>query len=300
MHEPAGSVCLSAVETDAVRPLGVSLPRSSALTDLLLAPSRCSLSSSALCAIRARLIDDIRCVSATSDPKEAIRIVARDLVVSGADPAITLRGETNFVASPVTCRRAIGLAAVARCVRGHSSSPHAAVTDVLESSLEDLATARDHEGAPRPPWWAEWCAGLSASGRAVVQAEAVTWATQLWTSVEWRRLPRLPVVGGRDDWWECPGPVPVVLQGRAEIRVWNPERQVLLVVGPGSPAKNWQTRLAFPALVTCLARGERSAPARVVGFWPSSGHVRSCEVGESIVAEAAEAAVAALRRIVDS
>ena len=66
--------------------------------------------------------------------------------------------------------------------------------------------------AARPPWWAAWYGGLGAGGRAMVEAEAVTWATQLWTALEWERLVQ-PMVGGPDDWWDCPGTRVADLEG---------------------------------------------------------------------------------------
>ena len=42
-----------------------------------------------------------------------------------------------------------------------------------------------------------------------------------------------PVIGGRDDWWQCPGGTPIVLKGRAEVRTLVGRRPALLVVGLG-------------------------------------------------------------------
>ncbi len=157
-----------------------------------------------------------------------------------------------FVPSPVTCRRAVGLAAVARCVRRRAPSPAAAVAEVVAMGVEDAADGTDP--GVRPPWWAAWYRSLPAGGRAMVEAEAVTWATQLWTALEWERLVQ-PVVGGGDDWWDCPGTRALTLRGRADVRVRAEGRPVLLVVGSGLPPSDWRCALGFPALVGALARG---------------------------------------------
>ncbi len=88
-----------------------------------------------------------------------------------------------------------------------------------------------------------WYAGLAHGGRAVVAAEAVTWATQLLTAVEWTSLPGFPVIGGRDDWWQCPGASQLVLKGRVEVRSLVQRRWALLVVGTGRCQVDWRVEL---------------------------------------------------------
>jgi hypothetical protein len=170
-------------------------------------------------------------------------------------------------------------------------APAAAVGEVLEAGVEDVAGDAD-AGAVRAPWWAAWYAQLPLGGRAAVEAEAVSWATQLFTALEWRQFDRPPVIAGRDDWWQAPGGR-LVLQGRAEVRAQLEESTALLVMAGRSCGEDWRVRLGFPALVCLLARGERALPGRVVGIWPASGQTRALALDGPALDEVARAVVAA-------
>jgi hypothetical protein len=74
----------------------------------------------------------------------------------------------------------------------------------------------------------------------------------------------------------------------------------LLVVGAGVPPLDWRRSLGFPALVSALARGERSVPGRVVGWWPASGQVRILPVDSGALADTATAVVCAVATWVDA
>jgi hypothetical protein len=200
------------------------------------------------------------------------------------------------VASPRTCRRAVGLLAAGRCVRGFAPGPQAAVRDILAAALEDDGA----EMLAPSSWWVPWYRTLAPGGRGVVAAEAVTWATQMLTVLDWRRLARLPAVGGRDDWWQCPGPRRVALRGRADARFLVGRRPALFVVGTGSCGDDWRAELAFPALVSALGRAAPAAPCRVVGAWPCSGQVRVVSVDGALLKAAAGAVVAAVGTWVDA
>jgi hypothetical protein len=240
------------------------------------------------------LLRELPALAAKLAPTERLSIGAHELKVAREHPE---RCETRggvFAPSPLRCRRAIGIAAVERCVRGRSSAPHTAVAEVLASGVEDLDGAARSQGVLRAPWWAQWYSGLPPGARAMVHAEAVTWATQLWSALDWSRFDRPPVVGGRDDWWDCPGRRQLVVQGRSEVRAWAGSRVVMLVVASGFPSSAWRAELAHRALVAALARGERSVPARVVGLWLASGMVRICEVDGVALSEAAAALISAV------
>jgi hypothetical protein len=281
-----------------VRGLGLCLPRSAALTAALIEPTAVEVSAEQLEAIRTRLIVEVRALTERISEYEPLDIrpyeVAnafrrRDLrAAPGSEPS------AKFVPTPARCKRAVGLAAVKRCARGTASTPHTAVCEVLDAAVEDVSLADRCVGAPRPEWWAEWYAGLVPAARAVVRAEAVTWATQLWNSLDWSRLERPPIIGGPDDRWKFPGCPGLVLRGGAEVRVWAGSRQSLFVLGTSFPTAASRTELACRALVATLVRGERSTPGRVVGFWPASGVVRICDVDESLLSDAASAVVSAV------
>lgn len=280
--------------------IGLALPRAAALTDTLLEPTAPALDASAVHELRARLLRELPALAGELTSAERLKIGAYELGLARDHPERCGAQLDLFVPSAARSKRAIGVAAVEHCVRGRSSVPQTAVAQVLASGLEDLDAMATTQGGPRPPWWAEWYSALGLGGRAAVQAEAVTWATQLWTALDWGRFVRPPVIGGRDDFWDCPGRRQLVVRGRAEVRAWVRDRPVMLVVASGFPGGGWRAELAHRALVVALARGERSVPARVVGLWPASGMVRVCEVDTLALSEAATALVAAVATWVDA
>jgi hypothetical protein len=171
-----------------------------------------------------------------------------------------------------------------------------AVAEVLDAAAADLAVDDGHT-----TWWARWYAGLSYGARAVVRAEATTWATQMLTSIDWRVFNRPPVVGGRDDWWRGPGEGRLVLKGRADVRVVvDGGRTALAVMGTGQCPPDWRIELGFPGLVAALVRGASAAPCRVLGVWPASGQVRAVCLEPRALADVAQAVVAAVGTWVDA
>lgn len=257
--------------------LRLDVPRPRALADVLVAEGPPPPAPGALDGLRADLG---RRLAAAAGPEQ--------VVVDG----YRLRGGAGddgpFVPSPAKCRRAVGLAALARCVRNRPPTPAAAVGSVLDDAMVDGGDAGPE------PWWAGWYRELAPAARAVVRAEAVTWATELWTAVDWAVLGRPPVVGGRDTWWHCPDARQVVLRARSDVRVQAGVRPVLLVVGTGEAGTDWRILLAFPALVAGLAGGERALPARVVGLWPATGQIRILPVEPDALGACAAAVVAAV------
>lgn len=280
--------------------LGLGFPRAAALTDALVAPTEPGVPATELRELRAMLLRELPRLAARLGPTDRLQIGAHELWMAREHPERCRAEPDDFSPSPVRCRRAIGLAAVERCVRGRSPAPQVGVAEVLASAEEDHVAALGMPGASRPAWWAEWYVGLLPAARAVAQAEALTWATQLWTALDWTRFERPPVVGGRDDWWDCPGLRRLVLRGRSEVRAWVGNRQVMFTVASRFPGEGWRSDLAYRALVAGLSRGERSVPARVVGLWPASGLVRVCEVDGGALSEAASALTAAVGTWVDA
>ncbi len=268
------------------------------LTDALLAPVAEEVAPAALAQLRDDLVRDLRALGAELPEAERLQIDAYKLRMAQRHPDQCMSVDDMFVASPRVCRRAVGVAAVNRCVRGRSPSPARAVSEVLAEGLEDASVALD-TGAVRAPWWAQWYAGLPAGGRAVVCAEAITWATQLLTAVDWQQVPH-PVIGGRDDWWQCPGETPIVLKGRADVRSLLGRRPVLLVVGTGRCQSDWRVELGYPGLVAALCRQAPLAPCRVVGVWPQSGQVRVLPMDHTALRASAAAVVAGVATWVDS
>jgi len=276
----------------------LTVPRSVSLTESLLETPGDGLSAAELVALRDDLGRDLQAVIADLPPGERLEIDSFRMRVARHQPERCMSTDEPFAPSPRTCRRAVGIAAVSRCVRGHALHPALAVAEVLAAGMDDLQAAPG-TGGGAVPWWASWYASLSLGGRAVVCAEATAWATQLFTAVEWKRIPRPPVVGGRDDWWQCPGGRPLVLKGRAEVRVAAERRTALLVVGSGRCPDDWRVELGFPGLVAALVRDAQASPSRVVGLWPQSGQVRELVLDIPALRASATAVVAAVATWVD-
>lgn len=277
--------------------LSVCLPKAATLTDEVLAPVP-SLGAEDLRAVRRRLLGALGPLAAELPAGERLVLDRYRLRTALSRPELTGGADEPFAPSPARCRRAVGLAAVDRCLRRRAAAPAQAVAHVLAAGAEDAARAASGE-LPRAPWWARWYAGLSAGAQAVVAAEATTWATQLWTALEWERLPVPVVVGGHDDWWDLPGRR-ITLRGRAEVRLHVEGRSVLLVVGQGVPGAVSRSELVFAALTCALAGGARSAPGRVVGLWPAAGAVRAVPVGARTLDGAVDEVLAATGTWVDA
>jgi hypothetical protein len=268
------------------------------LTDALVSAATESLAPAALTQLRQDLVRDLQGLGAELPEGERLQIDAFKVRVAHRHPDRCLSVDDTFVPSPRSCRRAVGVAAVGRCVRGLAPAPAVAVAQVLAEGLED-GTVALQSGAVRAPWWAQWYAGLPPGGRAVVCAEAVTWTTQLLAALDWPQIQR-PIIGGRDDWWQCPGGTPIVLKGRADVRTLIGRRPALLVVGSGRCQADWRVELGFPGLVAALCRDAQVAPCRVVGVWPQSGQVRVLALDHQTLRASATAVVAAVATWVDS
>jgi len=279
--------------------MSLALPRAAALTDALLAPPADSVRAAEITALRAELAGELVALAEELPVGERLRLDGYRFDMARERPERCSAADAPFVASPVVCRRAIGLSALARCVRRWAPTPAVAVADVLAVGVEDAADAAD-QSSGRPPWWAAWYRSLPAGGRAMVAAEAVTWATQVWTALEWERFAPPPIVGSGDDWWDCPGTRQLTLRGRADVRVRGDGPPVLLVVASGLPPADWRPALGFPALVSALARGETSVPCRVIGLWPASGQVRILPVDGPALSTTAAAVVGAVATWVDA
>ena len=273
--------------------------RATWLTDALLAPPGEDVAPTDLARLRGDLACELRALGAELPPGERLQLDAFKVLVAHRRPEQCMSVDDTFVASPQLCRRAVGVAAVNRCVRGLSPAPAVAVADVLAGGLEDAELATG-TAAVRAPWWAEWYAGLPGGGRAVVRAEAVAWATQLFTALDWPRISRLPVIGGRDDWWQCPDVPQLALKGRADVRSFDRRRPALLVVATGRCRADWRIELGYPGLVAALVRDAQAAPSRVIGVWPRSGQVRVLPVDLSTLRATASAVVVAAATWVDA
>lgn len=271
--------------------LHVGLPRSGPLTAALLGGGGPAADPRRLDEVRALVERRVLPIAGRLREGGEVRIDAYRLtaVPAGAEPG----GGDRFVHSPRTCRRAIGSAAVERCLRGEAPGPAAAVDEVVAAGIAEAEHPGPGAGAP---WWGSWVASLSPPAQAVVRAEALAWATDVWSALDWDRIGTRVTVGPRPARWHVQGRGRVSFEGRGDVTVWSAGRPALLVVAGGVASGAWRTGLAWPALVAALAYGERALPSRVVGLWPASGQVRILPVDGPALVEAAEAGVAAAAR----
>jgi hypothetical protein len=185
--------------------------------------------------------------------------------------------DAAFAWSARTARRAVGLAAVRALLAGDARTPAAAVRARVAE-----ASRLVREGAPlssAPATLDRWLATLSPAGRAAVGAEAVTWATRLWSGLDWDAL-RGPVVIGRDHWWDSPHSPLLALRSRAEVRTATAH----LVVLAGPRRDSVRSELALVVLVESLRTRGDAPPGRVVGWWPESGRLVRIEPEPAVLA----------------
>ncbi len=187
-----------------------------------------------------------------------------------------------FVWRPFFVRRSLGAAIVDECLRGRYRSP----AEVAPTVLDDAVANWRRTGARRFHW-EPWVAGLPPGGRANVLADAVTWATALWSSFDWSAFPDRPVVGGPMEQWTSPEARGVRLTSRTDLRVRasrpsdgrdGSDSLALVSVLNGIPPPPGSAVLAYPALVAALRAPWRGPPSRSVGVWPDAGHVEWIDV----------------------
>ncbi len=211
-----------------------------------------------------------------------------------------------FSWKPAFSRRSLGLAVVRACVSGRFRSPAEAAPVVADEAVVEWTRT-----GQRTFHWEPWLAGLSPGARAVVLAEAVTWATSLWSSLDWSVLPTATQIGGPDDVWACPLRRTVRFKGRCELRlpltadqlVSGPARlsscpSALVSVSSGRPQIAWEGELGFLALVVSLRLPSHPVPARIAGLWPEAGIFRVVDVDERILTAAAQRAAATVATVI--
>jgi hypothetical protein len=274
-----------------------ALPKARALTDALTAGGAVP-SAAAVAGVRAELQDGLsQAAEGVSGAGPCLRIRAFDLVRADtsvrADAATVARdgagsiapSDTPFRWTARTARRRVGLAAVRWCLAEPGLAPVDAVARVVADP-----TGPSGAGACGPGSCADWLASLSSPARTAVQADATTWATTVWSAIEWDRLPPAAVVGGPDRWWDWRGPARVALQGRADIRVPGPHGAHLIVLD-GFPSPAARRALGFTALVDGLRSAGADLPARVVAWWPACGKAWIASVDEPSLRDCARQVV---------
>jgi len=275
-----------------------SLPKATSLTDVLTAPAPLPVSRDEFGELRRDFEDELRTAARSLRVGERIRVDAYHLrnSISG-----NVDRESPFKWTPWTARRPIGVECVRACLANARLTPPQTGHDVIARLIR---RADDERG--RPGSLAEWLAGLAVGGRAVVQAEAVAWATQLLTALEWSKL-TAPIVGV-DRSVVLPSSSQVLLRGRIEVRTRlvspqppNARRtldvapSVLFAMMTGRPSPTARTELGLAALTVALDGRHGDVPVRVVGWWPQCGRALIVPVDLALLDHTCQAVVATVR-----
>jgi hypothetical protein len=253
-------------------------------------------------ALRDRLAAGVRTVADRLPDGPPVVVTAATLERAGIDPQGLTRPGEPFRWSPAMVRRSLGLAAVEACVTGRFRAPAEAV-----APLADRAVAHWERTGLRHYHWEPWLAGLAEGGRAVVLAEAVGFASALWSSFDWGTLGPDIRFGGPFDQWSCPARRRVVVKARPDLRVAlsgartrsghdRRSASALVVVRSGCPSAAWAGELALVALVSALRTGAGPLPARVMGLWPEAGLDRGLDIDTGVLERSVDQVVAALAR----
>lgn len=288
-------------------------PSVNAFTSQLLAPAHTCVDDVARQSVRDHLLSAVPSLVDELPAGDQVVITLPVLRQTLLGPDGTLRVDEPFTWKPAFVRRSLGLAAIESCLQHRHGTPAEAV-----GAVADEAVATWVRTGWRTFHWEPWYGGLTVGARSVVLAEAATWATALWSGVDWNQFASLPTTGGPDDQWICTAARTVRLKGRSELRVGitapaccragghggggsedtapGPSMALLSVSG-GIPSEDWQTELGFLALVASLRSPSRPVPARVAGLWPDAGAQRMLEVDAGILGAAADRVIAAVSEL---
>lgn len=215
--------------------------------------------------------------------------------IPGTGAAGAAAGGGSFAWSPTAARRFLGLAAVRRCVAGTTRSPAEAVVEVTDALVADGRHGLGGVGS-----LAGWLGGLPHPALAVVEAEAITWATRLWTALEWGRLGHSVEVGGAERHWAPAGAPSVSLRRRVDVRVdvgVEGAATAFLTMLPGWPGATSRVELGLAALVAAVSGPPAGVPQRVAGWWPDSGRAVVVPVDRALLEETATAVVRAVATV---
>ncbi len=210
-------------------------------------------------------------------------------------PEIPTLTDTPFAWSPRTARRTLGLAAVRALAVGEVRSP---IDGVRRAVADAIRSVRDGERAAAS--MDRWLAGLTPAGLAAVEADAVTWATRLWCALDWNAFEELPLIG-RDRWWNSPHSSLLAIRSRAEVRSVTRDHDgnaysTHLVVLGGRRRANVRSELSVVAMAEVLQAQHSLPPARIVGWWPDSGHHTKVDIDEAVLEEGVAAVARTLSR----
>jgi hypothetical protein len=278
----------------------MALPKAASLTDALTLGASSMVSPDEFAEVRQAFEHELRRTTRSLPTGERIRVDGyslRNAMSGGAGHGGAFRW------TPWTARRPIGI----ECVRASLANPRLTPLQASHDVITRLVRQADEQRG-RPGSLSEWLAGLAVGGRTVVQAEAVVWATQLTTALDWTRLSR-PIVGD-DRSVVLPSSSQVLLRGRIELRTFatparvqgtNPRRRlesepsVLFATMTGRPSPTARTELGLAALTVALGDRHGEVPVRVLGWWPQCGRALVVPVDLTLLNQTCEAVVGTVR-----
>jgi hypothetical protein len=283
------------------------MTRSTDWTQLLMAPATSSVDAGARHRVGRHLAAAIGELVHGLPPGDQVVVTLPIVRKAHLRPDLLAVPDEPFAWKPIFVRRSLGLAVVAACADGRMRSPAEAVGPVAAEAVAEWE---------RTGWrtfhWEPWFAGLTPGGKAMVLADAASWATSLWCSFEWASLGPVAQVGGLDDQWICPAPRPVRLKARPEMQVplitarqgnqgSDPGRPAVALVSlsGGIPGDGWEEELSFLALVAALRSSARPVPSRVMGLWPDAGRCHTVEIDEGALKRAADRVISTVSALVD-
>lgn len=277
-----------------------------ARTRALVAPAAALVDMAARTALRSRLVHRLGPLVAPLPPNDPVVVSLPVLRQARARPESLGAPEEPFGWRPAFVRRSLGLAVVEASALGRFRTPLDAVGPVAAEAVD-----RWEQTGWRTFHWEPWLAALAPGARAVAMAEAVGWASSLWSSLDWSLIDPALLFGGPEDQWTCPAVRTVRLKGRAELRVPlagpgpgnTPEGgapTALVSVSGGCPSEAWREELAYLALVASLRSPSRPVPARVLGRWPDAGADRTVEIDEQALDAAVDRVVECVTAVVEA
>ena len=194
---------------------------------------------------------------------------------------------TKFAWTPQLTKRTIGLAAVRSCVWGLAKTPAEAVALEVARIDRRAADGREQTGS-----LALYLANAPRGVSGTAMALATTYATDLWCGLNWNEFALHPTIGAQDDVYALRA-AGLLLRGRAEVKTQvdvaeeNGTAESRLLILPGSINQSTALVLGSSALAAVLCAKDGLAPARMVGWFPSSGQAVVLPLDRSILTRAA-------------
>lgn len=172
------------------------------------------------------------------------------------------RPHDGFAWSPVMTRRALANGALRRA-RAHDLSVLEAVSHEVDELIVRAAAGYGRAGS-----LASYLAQLSPEARAIVQAEATSWAAQLTEVATGLAHPWSVAVA--DAHYDVEH-ARTSLRARRDLVVEGPHGRVVVRVRAGAPGKSAGPGLRADLTIDALSDPEGRPSTRFVGLWPEAG-----------------------------